>query len=62
MELKTDILQDKLKSSVIISTIGVIVPFAVSIPVSFFLYTSEYAMDSRYILIAFSLIVFLFSY
>jgi Kef-type K+ transport system membrane component KefB len=48
MELDPDVLRAKFKTSVAISTIGVIVPFACSIPVSWLLYnTDNYALESR---------------
>lgn len=49
MELDPDVLRAKFKTSVAISTIGVIVPFACSIPVSWLLFnTDDYALESGY--------------
>lgn len=47
MELDPDMLREKFKTSVAISTIGVIVPFVCSIPVAYALYKPEYALESR---------------
>lgn len=52
MALDTDILKkDDRNASILLSTIGVIIPFAFSVPVSWLLYTQEYAMKSRYSII-----------